>query len=76
MRDGADPLCGPLNYRKWLPVHLWEYKLHYPVGLSESLMVVLDADDTIISLTTRCPLSHRFFGLTVFLSSLFTHSLK
>lgn len=49
MSDGADSLCGPLNHRKWLPVHLWEYKQHCQVGLSES--VALYADDATISPT-------------------------
>ena len=50
MSDGADSLCGPLNHRKWLPVHLWEYKQHCQVGLSEPVMGALYADDATISL--------------------------
>lgn len=56
MRNGADSLCGPLNHRKWLHVHHWEYKQRWQFGHSSVVMIAIDADDAIASLSTRRPL--------------------
>lgn len=56
MRNGADSLCGPLNHRKWLHVHHWEYKQRWQFGHTSVVMIAIDADDAIASLSTRRPL--------------------